>query len=127
MESIHNAIVPQIEEKLQSMEKRLETLMEETKQEIQSMENRLHNLLKMELDNIINLSLQLQQWQVPCNVYFTSTGASHQCKFIVKMLPGIKMVHLHLLCEHIEGIHVVDNKKGELVTLISPMVQKFAP
>jgi hypothetical protein len=50
------------------MEKRLETLMEETKQEIQSMENKLHNLLKMELDNIINLSLQLQQRQVPCNV-----------------------------------------------------------
>jgi len=77
VESIHNAIVPKIEEKLQSMEKRLETLMEETKQEIQSIEDKLHNLLKMELDNIINLSLQLQQWQVPCNVYFTSTGASH--------------------------------------------------
>jgi hypothetical protein len=43
------------------------------------------------------------------------------------MLPGIKMVHLHLLCEHVEGIHVVDNKKGELITLMSPMVQKFAP
>ncbi len=96
--------------------------MEETKQEIQSMENRLHNLLKMELDNIVNLSLQLQHRQVPCNVYFTSTGTSHQCKLIVKILPEIKMVHLHLLCEHIEGIHVVDNKKGELVTLMSPMV-----
>jgi len=78
----------------------------------------------MELDN---LSLQLQQQQVPCNVYFTSTGASHQCKLIVKMLAGIKMVHLHLLCKHIEGIHVVDNKKGELVTLMSPMVQTFVP
>jgi hypothetical protein len=43
------------------------------------------------------------------------------------MLLGIKMVHLHLLCEHIEGIHVVDNQKGELVTLMSPMVQKFVP
>jgi len=95
--------------------------MEETKQEIQSMENKLHNLLKMELDNIINLSLHLQQGQVPCNVYFTSTGVSHQCKPIVKMLPRIKMVHLHLLCEHIEGIHVVNNKKCELVTLMSPI------
>ncbi len=37
------------------------------------------------------------------------------------------MVYLHLLCEHIEGIHVVDNKKGELVILMSPMVQKFVP
>jgi len=127
VESIYNAIVLEIEEKLQSMEKRLETLMEETKQEIQSMENKLHNLFKMELDNIINLSSQLQQQQVPCNVYFTSIGVSHQCKLIVKMLLGIKMVHLHLLCEHIEGIHVVDNQKGELVTLMSPMVQKSVP
>jgi hypothetical protein len=61
VESIHNAIVLKIEEKLQSMEKSLETLMEETKQEIQSIEKRLHNLLKMDLENVINLSLQLQQ------------------------------------------------------------------
>jgi hypothetical protein len=60
VESIRNAIVPETEEKLQSMEKRLDTLMEETKQEIQVMESKLHNLLKMELDSIINLSLQLQ-------------------------------------------------------------------
>jgi hypothetical protein len=43
------------------------------------------------------------------------------------MLLGNKMVHLHLLCNHIEGIHVVDNKKGELVILMSPMVQKIVP
>ncbi len=115
MECIHNAIVPEIEKKLQSMEKRLEMLMEETKQEIQSMEIRLHNLLKMELDNIINLSLQLQQQQVPCNVYFTSTNASHQCKLIVKMLPRIKMVHLHLLCKHIERIMLWTIKKVSLL------------
>jgi hypothetical protein len=124
VESISNAIVPKIEKKLQSMEKRL---MEGTKQVIQSMERKLHNMLKMELDNMISLSAQLRQRQVPCNVYFTTTGSSHQRKLIVKMLPGTQMVHLHLLCENIERIHVVENKKGEEITLIDPKVRKWIP
>ncbi len=127
VESICNAIVPVIEEKLQSMEKRLQTSMEEIKQGIQSTENRLHNVIKMGLDNNIILSLQLQQRQVPCNVYFTTMGSSGQRKLIVKMLPGIQLVRLHLLCEHIEGIHVVKNQKGEEITLIDPKMQKWVP
>jgi hypothetical protein len=31
------------------------------------------------------------------------------------------------LCEHIEGIHVVKNQKGEEITLIDPKVQKWVP
>jgi hypothetical protein len=45
----------------------------------------------------------------------------------VKMVPGIQLVHLHLLCEHIEGIHVVENQKGEEITLIDPKVRKWVP
>jgi hypothetical protein len=131
VESVCNAIVPAIEEKLQSMEKRLEkglqTSMEEIKQGIQSTENRLQNVIKMGLDNSINLSLQLQQRQVPCNVYFTTMGSSGQRKLIVKMLPEIQLVRLHLLCEHIEGIHVVKNQKGKEITLTDPKVQKWVP
>jgi hypothetical protein len=59
-----NAIGPKIQEKLQLMDKRLENvekLMEATKQGIQSMESKLHNMLRMELDNIMSLSMQLQQ------------------------------------------------------------------
>jgi hypothetical protein len=37
------------------------------------------------------------------------------------------MVHLHLLCEPIERIHVVENKKGEEITLIDPKVRKWVP
>jgi hypothetical protein len=101
--------------------------MGEIKQGIQSMEKRLQNLIKMGLDNIINLSLQLQQRQVPCNVYFTTTGSRRQRKLIVKMLPGIQLVHLHLLCEHIEGIHIVDKQEGEEITLTDAKVQKWVP
>jgi hypothetical protein len=63
VEPIRNAIVPEIKDELHLMEKRLENnlekLMEGTKQEIQSIESNLHNMLKMELDSIISLSVQL--------------------------------------------------------------------
>jgi hypothetical protein len=81
----------------------------------------------MELDNIINLSVQLQQRQIPCNVYFTTIGPSRQRTLVVKMLPWIQTVHLHFLCENIEGIHVVENQKGEDITLIDPKVRKWVP
>jgi len=124
VESISNAIVPKIKDELHLMEKRF---MEATKQEIQSMESKLHNMLKMELNSMISLSMQLQQRQVPCNVYFTTTCSNRQRQLIVKMVPKIQVVHLHLLCEHIEGIHVVKNKKGEEITLIDPKMRKWVP
>jgi hypothetical protein len=65
-------------------------------------------------DKIINKFLvELQNRQVPCNVYFTTTRTKfRQPKFIVNMLRGIKTVQLHLLCECVEGIHVVDGQEG---------------
>jgi len=124
VESISNAIVPEIKNELHLMEK---SFMEATKQEIQSMESKLHSMLKMELDNMISLLVQLQQQQVPCNVYFTTTCSSHQRQLIVKMVPKIQVVHLHLLCKYIEGIHVVKNQKGEEITLIDPKMRKWVP
>jgi hypothetical protein len=125
--SINNAIVPTTI--LQSMDKRLENmekLMEGTNEGIQSMASYLLNM-SMELDNKINLSVQLQERLVPCNVYFTTTGSGCQRNLIMKMLPGTQIVHLHLFCESIEGIHVVENQKGEKITLIDPKVRKWVP
>jgi len=41
------------------------------------------------------------------------------------MLPETHMVHLYLFCEHIERIHVVENKKGEEISLIDPKAHLF--
>jgi hypothetical protein len=117
---VHDKIVPE----LQSMEKRL---MEGTRQEIQSMEKNLHDMLAMNLDNIIKLPLELQKRHVPCNVYFTTSGAKLQRKLIVKMLPGIERFRLHLLCECVEGIHVVDEQQGCQVTMLSTKAQQIVP
>ncbi len=115
-QSIHDKIVPE----LHSMEERL---MDKTR----SMEKNLHDMLAMNLDNIINLPLELQKRQVPCNVYFTTTGAKLQRKLIVSMLPGIERFHLHLLCECVEGIHVVDEQQGCQVTMLSTKAQQIVP
>ncbi len=119
-QSIHDKIVP----KVRLMEKRL---MDRTRQEIQSVEKNLHDMLAMNLDNIINLPLELQKRQVPCNVYFTTTCAKLQRKLIVKMLPEIQTFHLHLLCECVEGIHVVDEQQGCQVTMLSTRAQQIVP
>jgi len=81
--------------------------------------------LAFNLDNIIHLPLELQKRQVPCNVYFTPTGAKLQRKLAVKMLPRIETFNLHLLCEHVEGIHVVDEQHGCEVTMLSARAQQI--
>jgi len=119
-------------QEIKSMEKRLQEVMEKTREEIGCLEKRLHRKLVSKLDAIINLSLQLQQRQVPCNVFFTTVGAHHQRKLIVSemsVMPGMfKRVHLHLLCEHLQGIHVVENQVGDVVLLASSArAQEIAP
>jgi hypothetical protein len=84
-------------------------------------------MLALNLDNIINLPLELQKQQVPCNVYFKTTSAKLQRKLIVKMLHGIETFNLHLLCEHVEGIHVVDEQHGCEVTMLSARAQQIVP
>lgn len=107
----------------ESFENRLKML-EGTKQEINSMENKLHDMLTLQLGHH-NLFLQLQQVQVPCHVYFTTTCVTCQDKLIIKMLPRIETIHPHILCKHFQKIHVVDNKKGVLVMLMLARAQKI--
>ncbi len=58
VECICYAILPEIKDELHLVAK---NLMEGIKEEIQSKESKLHNMLRMELDNMISLLMQLQQ------------------------------------------------------------------
>ncbi|CAK9198142.1 unnamed protein product [Sphagnum troendelagicum] len=120
IDELPQAIHDKIDPELQSL---LKIWMDKTS----SMEKNLHDMLAMNFDNIINLPLELQRRQVPCNVYFTTTGAKLQRKLVVKMLPGIETFNLHLLCEHVEGIHVVDEQHGCEVTMLSARAQQIVP
>jgi hypothetical protein len=63
------------------------------------------------------LLLQLHQQQVPCNAFFT-TGGTRQQRRLVDGLMGIGIVYLHFLCEDIDGIHVVDDQKGDEIKYV---------
>ncbi|KAJ7520244.1 hypothetical protein O6H91_20G074200 [Diphasiastrum complanatum] len=80
--------------------------------QIEFMENCLHKKLYTKLDRVINLSLQLQQRQVPCNFFFTTKDIGIQRRLIVKLLPSYSVVKLHLLCEHLDGIHIIKDQQG---------------
>ncbi|CAK9265733.1 unnamed protein product [Sphagnum jensenii] len=110
---------------IQSSEKRivakistkLEEVFEKTKQEIKCMEQRLYKRLTNKLDGMTKLLFQLHQQQIPCNAFFT-TGGTTQQRRLVDRLMGIEVVYLHFLCEDIDGIHVVDDQKGDEIRYV---------
>jgi hypothetical protein len=96
---------------------KLEEVFEKTKQEIKCMEEWLYKKLTKKLDGMTKLLLQLHQQQVPCNAFFT-TGGTKQQRQLVNKLMGIEVLYLHFLCEDIDGIHVVDDQKGDEIRYV---------
>jgi hypothetical protein len=123
MRSMENRIIDGVKQELQAMEKRLENRINHTCEEIRVMGQTLYGKVTMKVDGIMNLILQLDQRQVPCNFYFTTPGTKRNRQLIMKVLFGMEIVHLHLLCEHVEGIHVVERQKGVEIKL-SPSVTR---
>jgi hypothetical protein len=117
MRSMKTKIIDGVKQELQSMEKRLENRITHTCEEIQVAEQTLYGKVTMKVDGIMNLILQLDQRQVPCNFYFTTLGTESKHQLIMKVLSGMEIVHLHLLCEHVDGIHVVERQKGVEIKL----------
>ncbi|CAM6015569.1 unnamed protein product [Sphagnum balticum] len=96
---------------------KLEEVFEKTKQEIKYMEQRLYKRLTNKLDGMTKLLFQLHQQQIPCNAFFT-TGGTTQQRQLVDRLMGIEIIYLHFLCEEIDGIHVVDDQKGDEIRYV---------
>jgi hypothetical protein len=117
MRSMENRIIDGVKQELQSMEKRLENRIAHTCEKIRFMEQTLNEKVSMKADGIMNLILQSNQRQVPCNFYFTTFETEGNPQLIMKLLFGMKTVHLHLLCEHIDAIHVVEKQKGVEIKL----------
>ncbi|KAH8966296.1 hypothetical protein BDL97_03G018400 [Sphagnum fallax] len=123
MRAMENRINDGFKQELQAMEKRLENRIIHTCEGIRVMGQTLYGKVTMKVDQIMNLILQLDQRQVPCNFYFTTPGTKRNCQLIMKVLYGMEIVHLHLLCECVDGIHVVGGQKGVEIKL-SPSVTR---
>jgi hypothetical protein len=90
---------------------------EKTKQEIKCMEEWLYKKLTKKLDGMTKLLFELHQQQVPCHAFFTTGGPKQQHRLVDRLM-GIEVVYLHLLCEDIDGIHMVDDQKGDEIRYV---------
>ncbi|KAH8934832.1 hypothetical protein BDL97_18G105100 [Sphagnum fallax] len=109
-QSSEERIVERISTKLQEVS-------EKTKQEIKDMQDFLYKKLTKKLDGMTKLLFQFHQQQVPCNAFFT-TGGTRQQRRPIDRLMGIEVLYLHLLCEDIDGMHVVDDQKGDEIRVV---------
>jgi hypothetical protein len=113
-----NAKFKSLEERIVArLSTKLEEVFAKTKQEIKCMEEWLYKKLSKKLDGMTKLLFQFHQQQVPCNVFFTTRGTRQQRRFVDKWM-GIEVVYLHLLCEDIDGMHVVDDQKGDEIRVV---------
>ncbi|KAH8944678.1 hypothetical protein BDL97_13G125300 [Sphagnum fallax] len=75
-----------------------------------------HNLLRDEglpvTRFIHNLIVNSSQRQVPRIVLFTTGDGSLKQKLITKLVPGMKALQLHLLCEYKGQEHIVEGQAG---------------
>jgi hypothetical protein len=109
-QSSEERIVERISTKLQEVS-------EKTMREIVCMKECLYKKLTKKLDGMTKLLFQFHQQQVPCNAFFTTRGSRQQRRPIGRLM-GIEVVYLHLLCEDIDGMHVVDDKKGDEIRVV---------
>jgi len=96
---------------------KLQEVFDKTKREIECMKECLYKKLTKKLDGMTKLLFQFHQQQVPCNAFFTTGGTRQQHRLIDRLM-GIEVVYLHLLCEDIDGMHVVDDQKGDEIRVL---------
>jgi len=80
-----------------------------------------HKLVKNEVLSVTrlirDLILKSSQRQVPRIVLFTKQDASFKQNLITKLVPGMKALQLHLLCEYKGQEHIVEGQAGCQVIL----------
>ncbi|KAH9566191.1 hypothetical protein CY35_04G117900 [Sphagnum magellanicum] len=81
----------------------------------------MHKLVKYDVLSVTrlirDLILNSSQRQVPRIVLFTTQDASFKQKLITKLVPGMKALQLHLLCEYKGQEHIVEGQAGCQVIL----------
>ncbi|KAG0562078.1 hypothetical protein KC19_9G116400 [Ceratodon purpureus] len=114
----------QISEKLDKniiLSKRISEQVEENSK----LQRKLFLDISRNMEKVMDFSIHLQQCRVPRLMYFTAAGKVS--RLITSVVPGLKSVQVHLMCEHIERIHVVTEQKGCELLLSSEHFQSALP
>ncbi|KAG0555114.1 hypothetical protein KC19_12G145400 [Ceratodon purpureus] len=77
------------------------------------------------IEKVMDFSIHLQQCRVPRLLYFTD--ADNMTRLVTSFVPGLKSVQVHLMCEHIEGVHLVSKQKGCELRYTSERFQRALP
>jgi hypothetical protein len=58
------------------------------------------------------------------NFYFNIPTTKHNCQLILKLISWMGIVHPHLSCEHVDGIHIVKKQKSVDIKLLTLQQEK---
>jgi hypothetical protein len=122
---LHNEIV----ENRQAMEARIIKTFHEGFIKIENFQKQLQKELCKKVDTLMEFNVQLQQRDIPRLAYFVQKkNLMQSCKTLVtSFVPGLECAQLHLMCEHVDGIHVVKDQEGFEVLFGSETFQRMQP
>jgi hypothetical protein len=76
-------------------------------------------------EHVIDFLVKSSQHQVPHIVLFTTDDASMKQTLITNLVPGMKALQLHLLCEYNTQVHIVEGQRGCEVILEGKQWEKI--
>ncbi|KAM0823016.1 hypothetical protein ACQ4PT_071148 [Festuca glaucescens] len=100
------------------------------KEEIASLryyEYHLVTELHRKMDYIMNYSIQLEDRKVPQMFYLVSLD-NRSKKLVTRILPGMRSLRVHMLCEFRREMHVVEDQVGcDMIQVDNQAVQSLLP
>lgn len=110
--------------------KRVEQGIRDLKEEIASLryyEYHLLTELHRKMDYMMNYNTQLEERKVPQMFYLVSLD-NRSKQLVTRILPGMRSVRVHMLCEFRREMHVVEDQLGcDLIQVDNQMVKSLLP
>jgi len=106
----------------------LESRITDRTREVQTFQKKLFPQLSRNIDNVIDFPFLLQDGKVPHLVYLSTGGDSvNSERLVTKLSPGSYSRKLHLMCEHRDGIHMIDHQVGGIMRCDERSVRSVRP
>lgn len=97
-------------------------------EEITALQKRMFPEISRNLYKVINFPFLLQDNRIPHLVYLSTGGDSVKGeRLVTKLIPGSYSRKLHLMCEHRDGIHMIDNQIGGIMRCDEKSVKSVRP
>uniref|UniRef100_A0A0A9D5M7 TRN1 n=1 Tax=Arundo donax TaxID=35708 RepID=A0A0A9D5M7_ARUDO len=110
--------------------KRVEQGIRDLKEEIASLryyEYHLVTELHRKMDYIMNYNIQLEERKVPQMFYLVSLD-NRSKQLVTRILPGMRSLRVHMLCEFRREMHVVEDQLGcDLIQVDNQAVKSLLP